>query len=255
MPLCCICLFLVSPAYNFAEKRASKSLPVLLLHREPFSHKADFVFRDTAELSLEDFVETVLQFRGQSPATVKAGQLGNSRQHIRGSLADWTECLTHLNGDYLSFYWSINLKTFDEEYGRILKVPISWIIPVLRVHGSGWATGWQIELRNWLNLVLCHKEHKSNLPAAVVTTMFIMFCRAWYMAYGVFLLVGFTMYGTLTPAFLNRTPVPLMFKPGGNTWKLSLVWCGELASQRLLVQTQDVVDLRVFVSKDWPKTN
>eukprot|EP00435_Cladocopium_sp_Y103_P013189 s3234_g3.t1 len=32
---------------------------------------ADFVFRDTAELSLEDFVETVLQFRGQSPATVK----------------------------------------------------------------------------------------------------------------------------------------------------------------------------------------
>ena len=34
--------------------------------------QADFVFRDTAELSLEDFVETVLQFRGQSPATVKA---------------------------------------------------------------------------------------------------------------------------------------------------------------------------------------
>ncbi|CAK9086509.1 Sodium channel protein type 10 subunit alpha (Peripheral nerve sodium channel 3) (PN3) (Sensory neuron sodium channel) (Sodium channel protein type X subunit alpha) (Voltage-gated sodium channel subunit alpha Nav1.8) [Durusdinium trenchii] len=32
---------------------------------------ADFVFRDTSELSLEEFIETVLQFRGQSPATVK----------------------------------------------------------------------------------------------------------------------------------------------------------------------------------------
>ncbi|CAE7571544.1 unnamed protein product [Symbiodinium natans] len=32
---------------------------------------ADFVFRDTTTLSLEDFVETVLQFRGCSQATVK----------------------------------------------------------------------------------------------------------------------------------------------------------------------------------------
>mmetsp|Transcript_342 Transcript_342/g.907 ORF Transcript_342/g.907 Transcript_342/m.907 type:complete len:575 (+) Transcript_342:32-1756(+) len=32
---------------------------------------ADFVFRDTKTLSLEDFVETVLQFRGSSAATVK----------------------------------------------------------------------------------------------------------------------------------------------------------------------------------------
>ena len=29
------------------------------------------MFRDTAELSLEEFIEIVLQFRGQSPATVK----------------------------------------------------------------------------------------------------------------------------------------------------------------------------------------
>ena len=33
--------------------------------------EADFMFRDTAELSLEEFIEIVLQFRGQSPATVK----------------------------------------------------------------------------------------------------------------------------------------------------------------------------------------
>eukprot|EP00439_Symbiodinium_sp_Y106_P061641 s216_g9.t1 len=32
---------------------------------------ADFVFRDTPTLTLEDFVETVLQFRGSSQATVK----------------------------------------------------------------------------------------------------------------------------------------------------------------------------------------
>ena len=55
--------------------------------------QADFVFRDTAELSLEDFVETVLQFRGQSPATVKVPGTWECHEDSMGRW--WTSGRSH----------------------------------------------------------------------------------------------------------------------------------------------------------------